>query len=454
MLKKSIAHNRRGWWAIIVLIGVCFSGNLNRQLVMLSINPIEKDLGLNDSSMGFLFGPSTAILSSLAGFAIGWLTDKTQRHLLLAFCVLIWSLGILAMGLASNLNLLFVGIMILAIFEGALMGISTSMIPDLFNEDARPTANMIYLTANSMLTGICMAMSGLLNDFVIKHTNLLPEILKHASAWRITFFIAASLGLPLFLCIVSIGKIKRKSKAHDSLTTDSSDIKHYFKNHWRSSASLYLSYGFALLAMGSIATWTPTVLTRTYKLSVGAISSGLGLVILGSSPLGLAFSRFLYGKFKHKLGKIASRRIFQFCILISAGVLCLEYFATTLTEMYVLILIQVAFFSAAGDQIITIFQDITPAHLRGRLSSIFLFISGSLIASIAPYVIGLISDLLSKHTSGLLISIIIVSAPSLVLSFVALKLGDSLFKRNYLISETSDSEASLNTASQGEAVFE
>jgi len=206
--------------------------------------------------------------------------------------------------------------------------------------------------------------------------------------------------------------------------------------------------------MGSIATWTPTVLTRTYKLSVGAISSGLGLVILGSSPLGLAFSRFLYGKFKHKLGKIASRRIFQFCILISAGVLCLEYFATTLTEMYVLILIQVAFFSAAGDQIITIFQDITPAHLRGRLSSIFLFISGSLIASIAPYVIGLISDLLSKHTSGLLISIIIVSAPSLVLSFVALKLGDSLFKRNYLISETSDSEASLNTASQGEAVFE
>jgi hypothetical protein len=53
-----------------------------------------------------------------------------------------------------------------------------------------------------------------------------------------------------------------------------------------------------------------------------------------------------------------------------------------------------------------------------------------------------------------LISIIIVSAPSLVLSFVALKLGDGFFKRNYLISETSDSETSLNTASQGDAVFE
>jgi MFS family permease len=447
MLTKSIAHNRRGWWAIIVLIGVCFSGSLNRQLVMLSINPIEKDLGLNDSSMGFLFGPSTAILSSLAGFAIGWLTDKTQRHLLLAFCVLIWSIGIFAIGLANSLTLIFVGVMLLAIFEGALMGISSSMIPDLFDEEARPTANMIYMTASSMLTGICMAMSGLLNDFVVKHTNLLPEILKHASAWRITFYIAASLGLPLFLCIISIGKIKRKSIAHDPLATNSSDIKNYFKNHWRSSASLYLSYGFALLAMGSISTWTPTVLTRTFKLSTGTLSSGLGLVILGSSPLGLAISRFLYSKLKLKFGKITSRKIFQFCVLASAGVLCVEYFATSITQMYVLILIQVAFFTAAGDQIITIFQDISPAHLRGRLTSIFLFTSGSLIASFAPYIIGLISDLLSKHSSGLLISIIIVSAPSLVLSFIALRLGDGLFKRNYIMSGASNSESSLITDS-------
>ena len=90
------------WYVVGVLMLVNALSYLDRQVMSILVIPITADLGFTDTQMGLILGPAFMMLFVLAGMPMGWLADKHNRALLLAFGILTWSLGTLATGLADT----------------------------------------------------------------------------------------------------------------------------------------------------------------------------------------------------------------------------------------------------------------------------------------------------------------------------------------------------------------
>ena len=66
------------------------------------IEPIKADLGLSDSSIGFLTGSSLAFFYVTAGLPLATLADRTNRRTMIALALGAWSVMTTLCGFAQN----------------------------------------------------------------------------------------------------------------------------------------------------------------------------------------------------------------------------------------------------------------------------------------------------------------------------------------------------------------
>ncbi len=85
-----------------------------------------------------------ALFASAAGYPIGWLADRFGRRLILGICIVVWSISTAACAFQYSYFGLFATTAGIAIGEAALGPIIFSMLPDLFPERQRNTANFIF----------------------------------------------------------------------------------------------------------------------------------------------------------------------------------------------------------------------------------------------------------------------------------------------------------------------
>src|SRR3546814_3842777 len=87
-----------------------------------------------------------------------------DRRVLLSLCVIVWSIGIATCGLATSYPSLLVSVALLGAGEAGLSIIVFALIPQLFAEKQRMTANFIYYAASVVGGGVGIALAGLIID--------------------------------------------------------------------------------------------------------------------------------------------------------------------------------------------------------------------------------------------------------------------------------------------------
>ncbi|MGH9846270.1 MAG: MFS transporter, partial [Blastocatellia bacterium] len=73
---------------------------MDRYILSLLVQPIRRDLGINDTQMSLLMGFSFAVFYSLFGIPLGRLADSRSRRALIAVGCAVWSLMTAGCGLA------------------------------------------------------------------------------------------------------------------------------------------------------------------------------------------------------------------------------------------------------------------------------------------------------------------------------------------------------------------
>src|ERR1700730_18961619 len=81
---------RLAWLTVGLLAVVQFVNAIDRHLINLLIGPIKHDLGISDSSMGWL-ALSFAVLYALMGLVAGRLADSHVRKHIIAIGTAAWS---------------------------------------------------------------------------------------------------------------------------------------------------------------------------------------------------------------------------------------------------------------------------------------------------------------------------------------------------------------------------
>ncbi len=260
---------------VLALLTLVYTFNhIDRQILVILLEPIKNELGLADSQLGLLSGLAFAAFYATLGIPIAMWADRGDRRKIIALALTVWS-GMTALsGFAQNYWHLLIARMGVGVGEAGGTPPATSMIADLYGPKERAMALGIYTTGIGF---------GILAGFVI------GGYVYAAFGWRTAFFVAGIPGVLLALLVrFTLSEPVRgavESRADSSVAPPvGTTLKFILGQH----AFLWLLAGCCLICISANAflVFTSSHLQRTFHVGPADVSAPLGLLIGGVGGLG------------------------------------------------------------------------------------------------------------------------------------------------------------------------
>jgi MFS family permease len=430
------------WYALAVLVIATVLGSIDKVILTLLTEPMRITLQLSDTQLGLLQGAGIVLFTGIATLPLGWLSDRYDRRVVLAACVLLWSAATAMRGTAMDYGVLFIASIGLGVGEAGLTPITNSMIPDLFPRAQRVLANAVF--ALSAIFG--SALGALLGGTVVHLTDdlrlWLPDSMQHLEPWRLTFFVMAAAGVPVALLVLSIRRTRRTGvqaataarTAPRSVQVDADDaastigFKDHLRQHWRTFAGLVIGAGLASVGMSSIGTWLPIMAAREYGVTPAQMGQGMGIAFLcgtvAGGLLGVAAMRFV----QPRMGPAAALRIIMLGNLTAALLSTLLLFTRSATDAFTLLALLVVPLIGGAVLLPNVLQDAAPPHLRARTIAL-LSVAGLPFGVLGPLVVGMLSDALKSVPNGLAVAIVATTLIGGVMGAMVLRATEGPFVR-------------------------
>ena len=416
----------RAWYALAVVILATLFGFVDRQILILVTEPLKHEMHLTDAQIGLLQGLGPGVLASVGTIVLGWLADRTARHVVLAICVLLWSAATAAIGLAHSFPELILATAAIGLGEAAIGPVFYSMVPDLFPDRSRLLANLIFYGAITIGTGFGVSLSGSVIQWAQGHRAELPHVIASLSAWRIAFLLVALPGLPISLAIMMIGPVRRVVET--TLIQPACNLKDHLRRNATALAGLCTAMGFYGIALYSIYAWTAPYIIRALGAGPVEVGYGTGAAFSVGPLLGVVLAGVLGKRLSVRFGLMTPVRLYQTSMWVALIPLLLLLRIDRPWQAYVLLGLVAAATTMGTALTPTLLQDLAPAALRGRIIAI-VGLAYTSFSSLAPILTGALSDVLSSHPRGLLLAILAVSAPALLIAFGVLRLVERPLRR-------------------------
>ena len=198
-----------GWYALIVLVLVYAINFVDRQIISILAQDIKRDLRLDDSQIGFLYGTAFAVFYALFGIPLGRLADSWYRGRLIAIGLAFWS-GMTALsGFASSYGMLGIARIGVGIGEASASPAAYSMISDYFPKARRATALSIYSSGLYIGGGLSLPIGALVSS---RWNHLHPDPATaplHLAGWQAAFLAVGIPGLLLALWVLTLREPQR-----------------------------------------------------------------------------------------------------------------------------------------------------------------------------------------------------------------------------------------------------
>lgn len=358
----------------LLLVAYIFN-YLDRQILGILAGPIIGELHLNDRQFGLLSGPPFAILYSVLGIPFAFLADRTSRSRVIAAAVAFWSVFTGLCGTAVSFWQFFVFRMGVGIGEAGGVAPSYALIADYFEPHRRARALAIF----SLGVPIGLSLGTVLGAYI-----------ANAISWRAAFFtmgIAGVILAPIMLIVVrDVPRPDAASAAPIGQVFPMLAKKPVFwLMAFAASSSSLCGYG--------LATWIPSVLERSYHLSLIERGQFMASVVLIGGCTGV----FAGGWFADRLGHLDRgwyARLPAIAWAITAPTFAAGLLAPNLWVAWPLLLIPNALNILWLGPVITAVQHLVPQRMRATASASFLLINNLIGLGVGPYLIGAISTAL------------------------------------------------------------
>lgn len=260
-------------YVLAILTLVYMFNHIDRQVLLILIEPIKEEFALSDFQLGLLGGLAFAAFYATLGIPIAMWADRGNRKNILAMALALWS-GMTALaGLAQNFFQLLLARTGVAIGEAGGTPPSTSIISDLYGPKERAFALGIYTSGIGL---------GIFGGFAI------GGLVEHHFDWRAAFFVAGVPGLILAAILFFTIKEPLRGAVEQREASESAPIGQTFKFIFSQSSLIWLLIGCALICVSANAFlyWTPSLLQRSYGLDRGDVAIPLGILIGGAGGIG------------------------------------------------------------------------------------------------------------------------------------------------------------------------
>jgi MFS family permease len=397
-----------GWYAVGVLTLTYTVSFIDRQIMALMIEPIRRDLGINDTQVSLLIGLAFAVFYTLLGVPIARLADRYSRRAIIAVGIAVWCFMTAACGLARHYGHLFVARIGVGVGEAALSPSALSMMSDYFPPRLRLRAIAIYNTGISLGTGLALIVGGSLIQHVAAAPPVTLPVVGQLYAWQTVFLIVGVPGLVKALLMLTVKEPRRRERmvgpggqTHLAFAT----VVAFLSRRIRMYGSHFLGMStVAILAYG-LAAWIPTMFVRTWGWSIRDIGIAYGIVTLAAAPLSvLAASKF--GAWFTARGDEDAQMRAALCGIGLAVIGALGAALSPSPWLAVAFLVPASIgTTAATASGLTGLMSVTPNQMRAQSSALYYLVVNVFGLTLGPTGIALLTDYVFRDTQALRYSV-------------------------------------------------
>lgn len=373
---------RGAYYTLGVLFLVLLFSVTDRYLLSILLVPIQDEMQVSDTAMGFLTGLAFAVFHSLAGIPLARIADRSSRRNLIAISIAAWSLLTALQGFARSFTTLALARVGVGIGEASASPSAHSMISDLFPPERRGTAIAIFTMGGHLGIFFGMAVGGWLND---------------SYGWRATMIAIGLPGLAVALLVrFSLREPPRGAIEGRQAEGETPSLTAVFRWLWeqRSFRHLFLALPLFVITSYAINTWGPTFMIRVHGVSTTWVGFWWGLV----AGIGGAAGTMLGGHLCDRLGARDVRWYMWLPALASLAAIpfCLGFLFAPSPFLAILCLAPMIFLcSTYIAPIYALTQGLAGLRMRAMASAVTHLGSSVLGAGVGPQVIGALNDWLA-----------------------------------------------------------
>jgi MFS family permease len=436
------------WYALFVLTVLLIFATIDRAVISLLAEPIKKTFGLTDFQLGLMQGTGIAIFTALAAFPLAWLADRYGRRVVLAGCVMVWSLAVVSCGFAQTYPQMLLATAMVGAGEAGLGPITYTLIAEMFRGNRRQTANSTFVVATAAGGGAAMVITGQIVGAADAVRPLLPMALQSLESWRISFLMAALPAPPMILLIATIRQVRRvpeaASQAVASAVTVSVTLRQHFAEHGRTLFLFFFGVGMAIFSFAAVGSWIAVICMRLFSQTAVQVGNAQAAIGLGAIGIGFLITTLGMRFLAPRLGNRLQVRTMWVSTLLATSTAFSMSLATSAEQVYMIQAVQAVLLTAANMLYPTALQSLAPTYLLGRVVAIQSGIN-VLMAAIASPTVGFLSDQLSHRPDGLLIAASGAAVVGLLASTVLLRLCERSFAQTVdkIARDASEAQPSL-----------
>lgn len=383
----------RSWTLVILLTVIYILSFIDRYILGLLIEPIKADLGLTDTQIGLILGPSFAIFYALMGLPLGWLADRKRRTWIIAGGLALWSLATALSGLSRNFAQLFLTRIGVGVGEATLSPCAMSLIADSFPPERRGKPIALYSMALSIGAGLAALAGAAVIGWAMTTEFINVPYIGALKPWQLTLIVV---GLPGLLLVPIIFFMREPTRRQNNLgRVDEAPSMHevikFVIGKWPVALGFVSVFCFMIL-IGYSTSWGAPTFERTWGWSNIDYAKAIGITLLIVGPLTVNFAGWLSDKWYSK-----GRNDAPFLIALAGiPIMIIAGIAWPLMpngHLAIIILgitmMGSALTSATG---VTALLNIIPANMRGQVVALYYMTISLFGIGFGPLSIGLMND--------------------------------------------------------------
>lgn len=375
------------------VLGMCFVltalNVMDRQVLMVLVEPIKEEFGLSDSRMGFLTGTAFAVSHALAMIPVARFADIGSRRNIIAVGLFAWSALTTLTGAARSYGQLFLTRVGVGACETVGSGPAQSLLSDYFPPERRASALSIHASGGTFGAMAGFAIGGLLADAV---------------GWRWTFVCFGAPGLLVALLLWRT--VREPPRGASEPTPPGEEVPGFidtlrFLGRLRSFRHVVLAASLNAFVNWAMLSWAAAAMMRAHDLSVGEVGARLAASMTLSSALGLILAGFV----ADRLGRRDARWYLWLPAAASVGAIpfSIAFLLWPDPDIAFLLIVPGAFLNSMWvGTYNAVVQSLARPRMRAMASAVHVLVSTALIGQgLGPLFVGIVSDALEpRHGSN------------------------------------------------------
>ncbi len=373
------------WYALTLLFVMYVINIIDRHIINILVEPIQADLGLNDTQIGFITGLAFAFFYTVMGVPLAILADRWNRTRLICLCSALWSLMTSASGVATGYASMAATRMGVGIGEAGLTPTANSLIGDLFAPRSRGKALGIYISAVPVGT----MLAGLAGGW-----------LASSWGWRPTFVVLGITGLALTLLFWLTFREPVRGRLDDASSTPekaSYSILETIRHLYGKKSCRYFFPAFAIVGFvgAAINNWTPAFFMRSHGMDLMQMAASVGLVFGIGGAAGMIAGGWMADGFANR-NPASYLRVPALAVLLSLPLYFAAFLAQSANLAMLLLVAPVTVAAIILPPVLTLLQRLTKNNMRAVSVAVFLIVVHLVGMGFGPLLVGGISDALQS----------------------------------------------------------